>query len=121
MRTRVLAVLVLSLIGAYPAVAYDRGDVLLKVGTTVPPTNHASYDVLIYKTIWTNAARVGFLLEDETGPADLDALFARGRTAPLRGGRFVGVAQLPTGARYLEALANDCTVLYATGTDARVQ
>jgi hypothetical protein len=121
MRTRVLAALVLALLVAIPAAAYDRGDVLLKVVATIPPTNQASSDVLIYKTVWPRAALVGFLLEDETGPAELDALLARGRTAPLRGGKFVSVAQLPAGARYLDALANDCTVLFSTGADARVQ
>ena len=121
MRHRALAALVLVLAFALPAAAFDRGDVLLKVGTTVPPTNSVSSDVLIYQSGWPYALLVGFLLEDETGPAELNGLLARARSAPLRGGKFLTAAQLPAGAKYLEVLGNDCTVLYSTGSDARVR
>src|SRR5436309_10412288 len=116
MRSRVLAVLALALAVAYPAAAYDRGNVLLKVRTFDPPANVSSYNVWLYQTGWTYAGLVGFLVEDETGPAELDALLARGSTAPLRGGKFVTLAQLPAGAQNLEVLGNDCTVLYSSGS-----
>src|SRR5204862_452166 len=62
-----------------------------------------------------------------------------GEIAPLRGGRFLVAERsgakliefdlrrriadfdLPDGALHVEALANNCTVLYSTGADARVR
>jgi hypothetical protein len=168
MRTRVLAVLVVLSVLAFPALALDRGNVVLKVRTLVPPANTPGFDLWLHFG-WTYAGALGALPEEPIAwlgadhflmPAPNPVLFHDGHTlsigdgtqrvvfhddahlgeiAPLRGGRFLVAEQsgakliefdlrgrladfdLPGGALHIEALANNCAVLYSTGTDARVR
>ena len=63
MRTRVLAVLVLVSVLALPAAALDRGNVVLKVRTIVPPANTFGFDLWLHFG-WTYAGVLGSLLEE---------------------------------------------------------
>ena len=169
MRTRVLAVLVLLSIIALSAAALDRGNVVLKIRSTVPPANTPVSDLWLYAG-GTYAVALGELPEESIPWMGADhflmpspnAVFFHdghmlsiwdgaqkrdllrddahlGEIAPLRGGRFLVAEQsgvkliefdllgrlahfdLPAGALHIETLANDCAVLYSTGTDARVR